>query len=102
MQQKKAEITWYKNLKLSEKYKLNAISGALLATLGVLTISISGDAMTYSLPEAVFSVFGVLFFLTGLWLFSVGIRYQAQLDAIRIVRRNKMNRKQAPKKIKKE
>ena len=101
MQEKNREATWYRKLKLSQKYKLNTISGAILALLGVLVIGISGHEMTHHLPEAIHAGLGSLLFLLGLWLFAAGIRYQSQLDTIRISRKNNRYRK-GPKKSHKD
>jgi len=84
-----ADKNWYQKLLLSQKFKINAGIGLLLATLGVLIIAISGPEMTHHWQVAVHAGIGVILLIGGLWLFSRGLRYESQLDAIRIMKRNR-------------
>ncbi len=98
MQERITETNRYKKLTLSQKYKLNSISGAFLAVLGVLIISAADDGTTLRFQRIIISAIGSMLFLIGLWLYAAGINYKAMQDAIRISRKIKPARKRPKKK----
>ncbi|UBM58926.1 hypothetical protein LAG90_19190 [Marinilongibacter aquaticus] len=95
---KKEEYGWYKKLKLSDKYKLNCGIGMALVSISILVISFFGPSiLSFSLSTAYVGL-ALALLCVGLWLFGVGVRYQSQLDAIRIARRTSgKKRKSSPK-----
>ncbi|MCR9066113.1 MAG: hypothetical protein NXI00_19235 [Cytophagales bacterium] len=89
MQDKKQDLSWYKKLKLSQKYKLNAGIGMLMISIGAIILAITGEEMLYHWQSGLHASLSILLLLVGLWFFGTGVRYQSQLDAIRIARRNR-------------
>jgi cytochrome c biogenesis protein CcdA len=86
---KNADRSWYQKLLLSQKFKLNTAIGLVLTAVGVLIVAISGPEMTHHWQVALHAGVGVIALLAGLWFFSRGLRYESQLDAIRIMKRNR-------------
>jgi uncharacterized membrane protein YjgN (DUF898 family) len=79
----------YQKLLLSQKFHINAAIGLLLIPTGVIIIGITGYEMLLQWQHAIHALLGVLLLVGGIWLFSRGLRYESQLDAIRIMKRNR-------------
>lgn len=86
---KNADRSWYQKLLLSQKFKINTAIGLVLIAVGVLIVAISGPEMIHHWQVALHAGIGVIVLLAGLWFFSRGLRYESQLDAIRIMKRNR-------------
>ncbi len=98
---------WYQKLMLSQKFQINAVIGLILVAVGAVVLTNTGAEMLHHWEYAIHGGVGVVALIAGLWFFSRGLRYESQLDAIRIMKRNrnfsgggnrKGPRKPAPKK----
>jgi uncharacterized membrane protein YjgN (DUF898 family) len=90
----------YQKLLLNQKFQINAAIGLVLIPIGAIVISLSGGhEILHHWQNAVHALLGVLLLVGGLWLFSRGLRYESQLDAIRIMKRNRNfgNKKKGPR-----
>ncbi|MGR3809019.1 hypothetical protein [Jiulongibacter sp. NS-SX5] len=89
MQEQKQQRSWYKKLKLSQKFQINTAIGFLLIAIGLLILTITGEELLFHIHAKLHAGLGVVLSLTGLWFYGIGLRYRNQLDAIRIARRNR-------------
>lgn len=80
---------WYQKLLLSQKFLLNVVLGMVLMGIGAIILTVSGSEMLHHWEYMVHGGVGVAVLLAGLWIFSRGLRYESQLDAIRISKRNR-------------
>lgn len=80
---------WYQKLLLSQKFKMNVVIGFILIAAGAFALAVSGSEMLHHWENQLHGGLGLLAFLGGLWFFSRGLRYESQLDAIRIAKRNR-------------
>lgn len=83
------EKNWYQALKLSQKFTANAILGMVLLTAGVVVLYLKPTDINASTESLVHLILGLIAINAGVWFFAAGSRYQSQLDAIRIAKRNR-------------
>lgn len=80
---------WYQKLLLSQKFYINAALGLVLVAVGAVVLTVTGPEMFHHWEYAIHGGVGVVALVVGLWFFSRGLRYESQLDAIRIMKRNR-------------
>ena len=87
----KKEKGWYDSLKLSQKFTANAVLGMLLLTIGIVVLYLKPTSPELGTEAIVHLIIGIITINAGVWFFAAGSRYQSQLDAIRIAKRNRGN-----------